>query len=61
MAWTPVVGSFTAGDSADRDIDELPETERRVLHEGAFSADEENLVTSWSRRSPPCTSAMGVP
>ena len=29
------------GQRADRDIHELPEAERRVLHEGAFSADEE--------------------
>src|SRR5262249_36636714 len=29
------------GQRAYRDIDELPEAERRVLHEGAFSADEE--------------------
>lgn len=26
---------------AHRDVDELPEAERRVLHEGAFAADEE--------------------
>ena len=42
MAWTPVVGSLTAGGQrADRDVDELPEAERRILHEGALSADEE--------------------
>src|SRR4029077_15220636 len=29
------------GQRADRDVDELPEAERRILHEGAFAADEE--------------------
>ena len=29
------------GQRANRDIDELPEAERRVLHKGAFPADEE--------------------
>src|SRR4029077_15269749 len=29
------------GQRADRDVDELPEPERRILHEGALAADEE--------------------
>ena len=40
-AWTAVVGSLTAGDSADRDVGKLPEAERRILHERAFATYEE--------------------
>ena len=40
-AWTAVVGSLTAGDSAVRDVGKLPEAERRILHERALAANEE--------------------
>jgi hypothetical protein len=42
------------GERADRDIHERPETERRVLHERAFPADQEKPggigLASWRRR-----------
>ena len=62
MAWTPVVGSLTAGDSARI----ATSTSCRKPNAGSCTKVRsprmrKNLVTSWSWRSPPCASATGVP